>query len=137
MPCPQWGRKTNRCTPPRRPLRPRFRGGFQLVEDDGLRIAGQSRRKRCPHLFAHELPVFVCAVDGVEKEKFYDALRVALGLEDLYRGNPSLLARGRAAGELPQSRVEVGNPVLDLQDGHGPVSHVVARYLDLLIFLTR
>ncbi|HWS94069.1 MAG TPA: hypothetical protein VN306_16735, partial [Mycobacterium sp.] len=75
------------------------------------------------HLFAHELPAFVCALGCVEEEKFHDVLRVVLGLEDVSRSYASLLPRGRAAGEVQQPRVEVGNPVLDVQDGHGPVLH--------------
>ena len=45
-------------------------------------------------------------------------LRVVLGLKDVYLGDAMLLPRGRAAGEVPQPRVEVADPMLDVQDGH-------------------
>jgi len=35
-----------------------------------------------------------------------------------------LLPGGRAAGEVLQPRIEVGDPVFDVQDGHGPVLHM-------------
>ena len=60
-------------------------------------------------------------------------LRIVLGLEDVYRGDASLLPRGRAAGEVLQPRVEVGDPVLDVQHDHGPVLDMAARCLGLLI----
>jgi len=67
-----------------------------------------------------------CVVDCVEEDKFHDVLRIVLSLKDVHRGNAMLLSRGRAAGEVLQPRVEVGDPVFDVQDGHGPVLHMAA-----------
>ena len=45
-------------------------------------------------------------------------LRIVLGLKDAYLGDASLLPRGRAAGEALQPRVEVADPVFDVQYEH-------------------
>ena len=69
-------------------------------------------------MFAQKRSVFVCVVGCVEEDKFHDVLRIVLGLKDVHLGNAMLLTCGRAAVEVPQPRVDVGDPVLDVQDGH-------------------
>ena len=67
-----------------------------------MRIAGQPRRRGCPHLLAHERPVIVCGVGCVEQEKFHDVLRIFLGLKDVNLGDASLLPRVRKQfGDVP------------------------------------
>ena len=92
-----------------------------------MRIAGQPRRRRQPHLLTHECLIVLGGTDCVEENEFHDVVRIVIGLQDIYSADTGLLPRGRTASEVLQPRVEVGDPVFDVQDGHGPIVAIRPR----------
>ena len=96
-----------------------------------MRIAGQPRRRRQPHLLTQERSIVLGGTDCVEEDEFHDVVRIVIGLQDTYCGDTGLLPRGRTASEVLQPRVEVGDPVFDVQDGHGPIVAIRPRKHEL------
>ena len=86
-----------------------------------MRIAGQPRPRRQPHVLTHECLIVLGGTHCVEGDEFHDVVRIVISLQYTYRGDTGLLPRGRTASEVLQPRVEVGDPVFDVQEGHGPI----------------